>query len=125
MAAKILIVDDDEQLRLLLRRQLEPESYQVVEAANGEVAIEVAKHENPDVVITDLIMPGKDGIMAIQELLQLMPRIRIIAISGGPTGNSAWLPIAKKAGAMTVLKKPFSKEQLLESVNTVIQNPWK
>ena len=124
MASKIIIIEDDDQLRSMIRQVLERAEYVVCEAKNGEEGVQVCHDEHPDLVISDLIMPNKDGIMAIQEIKADNPKIRIIAISGGPQGNTAWLPIAKKAGAMQVLKKPFGRQQLLDAVAAVLANPW-
>ena len=122
--ATILIIEDDSQLRALLKQMLERNQHQVIEAENGEAGVMISKTSSPDLILSDLIMPGKDGIMAIQEILQRNPKLKIIAMSGGDTGNAAWLPIAKKAGALRVLKKPFGQSQLLETVSEALTNDW-
>ncbi len=122
--AIILLIDDDSQLRGMLKQMLERDSHSVIEAEDGEAGVKIAKDKGIDLIISDLIMPGKDGIMAIQEMLQKNPKVRIIAMSGGATGNAAWSPIATKAGAFRVLKKPFAQKQLIETVNEALQAEW-
>lgn len=119
--ARILVIDDDNQLRSLLRQILERENHVVLEASNGKQGTEVSRNDAPDIVIADLVMPEQDGLMAIQEILSQRPRTKVIAMSGGPTGNAAWLPIAKKAGALRVLKKPFQRLDLLQAVADALE----
>lgn len=97
----------------MVRQMLERCNHEVIEAANGAVGIEVYENSPTDLIITDLIMPKKDGLMAIQEVLSKFPLARVIAMSGGAAGNAAWLPIAKRIGALRLLKKPFTKEKLI------------
>ena len=118
--AHILIIEDDDQLRSLMRQVLEQQNYEVAEAKNGNEGLIQYRLKQGELIITDLIMPDKDGLMAIQELLAEFPKAQIIAISGGPQGNAAWLPIAKRVGAQRVLKKPFSNQQLIETVKEVL-----
>jgi two-component system response regulator (stage 0 sporulation protein F) len=120
--ARILVVEDDEQIRGLMREILEREKHTVFEAADGMSGVGMFKEVQPDLVISDLIMPGKDGIMIIQELLSIKAGAKIIAMSGGATGKAAWLPIAIRAGAMKVIKKPFAKAQLVESVTEAMHS---
>jgi DNA-binding NtrC family response regulator len=120
--ATVLVIDDDPQLRMMLRQLLERANLTVTEAANGSEGIDTFRKAPTDLVITDLIMPKKDGILAIQELLLEFPWAKVIAISGGPRGNPAWLPIAKKVGAIKILKKPFSSEQLISTVSSVLHS---
>jgi DNA-binding response OmpR family regulator len=121
---KILVVEDDPQLRAMLVQMLTLQHFQVTEAADGESGILAFREFDPDLVISDLIMPLKDGIMMIQELLTEKPNLKIIAMSGGSTGNAAWLPIARRAGAMQIVKKPFGTKELLAKVNETLARPW-
>lgn len=121
--ATILVIDDDGQLRAMIRQLLERNQHTVLEAVNGLDGLEKYRKQKADVVITDLIMPEKDGILTIQDLLMEFPSAKVLAISGGPRGNAAWLPIAKRVGALRVLKKPFTTEQLTEVVNEVLNLP--
>ena len=122
--ASILLVDDDEQLRNMTKQMLERANYLVHEAADGKAGQEFFRNNKTDLIITDLMMPNQDGLMFIQDILSEFPDAKVIAISGGATGNAAWLPIAKKAGARQVLKKPFQREQLLTAVTEVLRTSW-
>ena len=91
---RILIIDDERQIRELLRDILEDAGYDVAEAADGQEAIKIQRGEPADLIITDLIMPEKEGIETIRELKQSYPDVRIIAMSGGGVVGpliDAWL----------------------------------
>ena len=123
--ATILVVDDDPELRAVISALLRELGHEPLEAGDGLQALEIVKWgEPPDVVLTDLMMPEKDGISLIQELQVHCPRIRIIAMSGGRGGKPAWLPMARTAGATELLKKPFTKDQLEQALATVLNDPW-
>lgn len=129
--AHILVVDDDFELRSTVRLILESAEHRVSEAVNGVDGLEKVitsvkggAEDEIEVAVIDLMMPQKDGVMMIQEALAKSPRLKIIAISGGQGGNPAWLPIAKAAGAMRIMKKPFSREQLLRNVQEVLAETW-
>lgn len=79
----ILIIDDDDQIREMLRQMLERAGYEVTDAPNGKVAMKLYREQPADLIITDLIMPGKEGIETIIELRRDFPEVKIIAISGG------------------------------------------
>jgi len=119
--AKILLVDDDPDIRSLLKIMLTGEGHDVVEAADGTQALQVAQSQPFDLVLTDLIMPDKEGIETIMELRKKFPRIRIIAMSGGGVGRQEdYLGLAGKLGAMRTLAKPFGIKELKETVDAVL-----
>ncbi len=120
-AKRILVIEDDNNIRLIIKMVLEKEGYAVAEACDGEEGIEKF-HEHPaDLVITDILMPRKDGLNTIDELLHEYPDIKIIAISGGCTIEpERYLTIAKTLGAQQILQKPFTPDTLLELVNQVL-----
>jgi DNA-binding response OmpR family regulator len=113
---KVLIIDDDPQLRRYLGTLLRRLKYEVLEAAEGEQGLELLKSDPADLVITDIVMPGKEGVETIREVRKIHPGVKIIAISGSGTGGALYLPVAKKLGADVTLAKPFSAEQLTEAV---------
>ena len=115
--ARILIIDDEASVRLAIRRMLEWAGHEVLEAENGEQGV-IMHRENPaDLVISDMIMPGKHGIEVIGELRRAYRDISIIAISGGKWRNNVdYLPIARKLGVSHVLDKPFEMSELLNAV---------
>ena len=120
--ARILLVDDDEGFRTAVAELLSLEGHEVVQAADGAEASDIYRAGEYDVVVTDLMMPRKDGVMLIQELVADFPGVKLVAISGGPGGAPAWLPFVKSIGALRVLKKPFAREKLLEAVKEVLGN---
>ncbi|MCM2358832.1 MAG: response regulator [Geobacteraceae bacterium] len=120
MATSILIVDDFPEIRLILRDILTSEGYTVVaEAANGAEAVELYLKHRPDITITDINMPVKDGIEATGEILALDVSARIIFISSGQE-YAELLAIARKAGAREAIPKPFTVDQVLEAVRRAV-----
>lgn len=119
--AKILIIDDEEQIRLYLRRVLEEEGHEVVEAPDGKVGLKINRKELADLIICDIFMPEKEGLGTITELRHSYPEVKIIAISGGGRmGNLDFLSTAKKLGALRTLEKPFERKELLEAVRELL-----
>jgi CheY-like chemotaxis protein len=121
LAAQILLVDDEDMVRMQIRSSLELEGHQVREASNGREAIDMLNGYKPDLMITDILMPEKEGIETIMEVRQKYADIKIIAISGGVrTDNMDFLKIAKRLGADLALPKPFGRQQLLTLVNQLL-----
>ena len=119
--ARILIIDDEDLLRETLREMLEDAGHQVTEAADGVAGIQAFRDVQVDLVITDIIMPKKDGINTIWQLKQMSPDVKIIAISGGvPGGPRSDLPLAKTYGAQRTLQKPFSRNELLGAMSELL-----
>ena len=115
--ARILIVEDDDQVRGLIRKVLERAGFEVVVASNGNEAIKIFNNDPADLVIADILMPGKDGLEVVRDLKRNYDDVKIIAISGGgQIGPESYLDLAKKFGAEYTLTKPFSMSELLESV---------
>lgn len=115
--ARILVIDDEEMVRETLCVVLKNKGYEVEEAENGEDGINLHR-ENPfDLIITDILMPTKEGIGTIVELKSENHNIPIIAISGGGrTDKVDYLESATMLGADKVLAKPFSNDELILSV---------
>jgi len=120
--ARILIIDDDAQLLAMLRQTLEREGYEVVEASDGKAGLK-RYHENPtDLIITDLIMPEKEGIETITELRRAFPDVKIIAISGGgQVDPGQYLSIAKSFGVQYTFAKPVERNELLKAVRDLLK----
>ena len=111
---KILVIDDDQAIRGAIRRILERDGHQVSEAENGERGLALFRAEGPELVVTDLIMPEKEGIETILELRALSPDVKILAMSGSdPVGR---LGDAEALGANASLAKPFSVDGLRAAV---------
>lgn len=119
--ARILVIDDNPGMRRMLRRVLECEGYEVVDAPDGKVGVRLYLEEPTELVITDLIMPQKDGMKVIMELRREFPGVKIIAISGdGCVGPDHYLPAAKNLGAQRILAKPFERREILEAVGELV-----
>jgi YesN/AraC family two-component response regulator len=119
--ASILIIEDDDQLRAMLREMLGRTGYEVTEARNGNEGIKLYRENPTDLVITDIIMPEKEGVETIIELKRDFPDVNIIAISGGGRiPAEEYLRMVKKLGAKHTLVKPFVREKLLEAVEDLI-----
>lgn len=121
---RIIVIDDEEDLRALLQQALERAGYDVVLAANGAAGLALHRAHSADLVITDIFMPDKEGIETIRELKQEFPKLRIIAMSGrGNLGKLDYLSMASELGALSVLQKPFDAKTLLESVQEALRVP--
>lgn len=114
---RILVIEDNADFQELLKLALEAEGYRVSTAPNGQAGLEILAREPADVVITDIFMPGKEGIETIAELRKQAPQVRIIAMSGRPSNTDFDpLSIAAELGASATLKKPFELDELLAAV---------
>ena len=119
--ARILVIDDEQLARFTMREILESAGHEVVEAKNGKQGISFQQAEPFDIVVTDIIMPEKEGVETIIELKRDFPNLPIIAISGGGrTRNLDFLKIAEQYGADRILAKPFSEEELIEAVEQCV-----
>lgn len=120
--AKILIVDDEEQLRDVLKTVLQDEGHEVVEADNGNAAMEQFRQTPTELIITDIVMPDKEGLETIIDFRRTYPHVKIIAMSGGGrTSPQDYLDMAKKLGAAEVIAKPFSIDDFLKCVEMVLK----
>ncbi len=114
---KILIADDEAPMRMVMRALLEDGDYEVLEAGDGNEAIRIVEDNAPDLLITDILMPGKAGIETIKELRQDHPNLRIIAMSGGGRiGSQDVLTIAHSLDIAGTLQKPFGADDLVNLV---------
>jgi len=117
------VVEDEELVRITIERLLVMEGHEVVTAANGREALEALGGGPFDLVITDLVMPEKQGIETIIELKAQSPGSRIIAISGeGKSNVSIYLDLARKLGAAATLTKPFGRTELLRTIGEVLHS---
>ncbi len=111
--ARILIIDDEELVRLTIRQMLEDDGHTIAEAENGNEGISKLADFEADLIITDLLMPDKEGLEMITEIRSSHPELKIIAMSGGARFNGLhYLDSAKKLGAHEILPKPFSSQVL-------------
>ena len=117
----ILVIDDDESIRNLLKAILEREGYEVSAAADGKEATRLFRRKQPDLIITDIIMPGQEGLKTISDLRREHPDIGIIAISGGGRyGPGDYLEVASALGADQTFAKPFERLELVKAVRILL-----
>jgi len=113
--ARILVIDDHEPLRALLRTVLEGVGHEVLEAANGRLGLELYRERSADLIITDLSMPEMNGLNLILELTRSFLNVKVIAMSGTPDSEGP-LRVAKLLGARQTFHKPFDMEEVLRAV---------
>ena len=118
--ARILVIDNDADVRALLEQMLEPAGHEVSLAADGREGMKLHRAAPADLVITDLFMPNQEGLETIIELRKDFPEVRIIAMSGKDAA-SAMLRAAQQLGANRVLQKPFFPLELLVAVEEVLR----
>lgn len=121
---RILLVDDDHHILLMIKKMLERAGYEVDLASNGNQGLELFQKLPADLVITDIIMPEKEGLETIREMKRLRPELKIIAMSGGgKISADNYLETAKIFGASMVLEKPFSQHTMVSAVNKLLGRP--
>ncbi|PXF59428.1 MAG: response regulator [Deltaproteobacteria bacterium] len=120
--ARILVIDDDIQILEMLRQTLEHEGYEVVDALDGKEGLRLYREAPTDLVITDIIMPAKEGVEMIIELRRDFPDVKIIAMSGGGrVGPKNYLGIAKKLGVMRTFTKPVPRQDMIKAVKELLE----
>jgi two-component system chemotaxis response regulator CheY len=120
--ARILLIEDNDQLRRMLRMALEHAGYVVEEAHNGRQGVAHYRAAPADLVITNIFMPEQEGLETIRILRQEFPALKIIAISGGSQrGNLDFLAVAQRLGACMTLRKPFAMRELRAAVEKALQ----
>lgn len=115
---RILVVDDDIDFREYVCDLLISRNYKVFRAGNGKEGVEIMKNEEVDVLLTDMIMPEREGVETIMEVKLICPDIRIIAMSGAMR-QETYLMIADGLGASATLSKPFKKQELFDAIEMV------
>jgi len=121
---RILLIEDDDQLRRMMREVLEQDGYVVAEAQNGRLGVTHYRAAPADLVVTNIIMPEQEGLETIRILRQEFPAVKIIAISGGgQRGVLNFLAVAQHLGAWRTLRKPFALQELRTAVSEALQPP--
>ncbi len=121
MKSRILLIDDDDEFRLMFKEMLERANYEVFDINNGKEGINFYRSNPTDLIITDIVMPEKEGIETIINLMKEFSNIKIIAISGGGrSGPQNYLETAKLLGAKYSFTKPFQKEDILKAIESCI-----
>ena len=115
--ARILIMDDDAAVRTALKNILHQEGHQILEAVNAAEGAKIYNSATPDLIITDLIMPERDGVEALLELRSQHPDIKTIVISGDAP---EFLPIVEDLGANRTIAKPFKNQDVINAVRELL-----
>jgi CheY-like chemotaxis protein len=119
--AQILIIDDDGLFRSMLGATLVHFGHDVVEAANGAQGLDLYQRAQPDLIITDLVMPQMEGFEVLMNFKKHHPRAKIIVMSGGVRGQTVdFLEMATRLGASGVLAKPFSTDVLIKAIDALL-----
>ena len=119
--ARLLLIEDDDGVRTVLRRMLEQAGHTVIEARDGKEGLRLFQRTPADLVITDIVMPEKEGLEVVRALRDTHPPVKIIAISGaGPHEGGDYLALARLMGAAKVLQKPFTNALLIAAVNDLL-----
>ena len=114
--ARILVIDDEQEIRIVLRKILERAGYEVIGASDGREGIACYRQEPADVVLTNIVMPEKDGLEVIRELKRNFPDVKTIAMSANPI----YLPLAIDLGAQFAISKPFVSQTLVDMVEKLV-----
>ena len=129
--AKIIVIDDEADIRNVLKEVLERAGHDVDIADSSDAGLDILRDKGADLVITDIIMPGKDGVDTVYQIRMEFPKTRVIVISGGGNimpmdyqpsaiSTSAYLASANVAGADVTLTKPFERDEILNAVNDLV-----
>ena len=121
MKRRILVVDDESQIRSMLHDMLTRAGYDVTEAADGKQAIDILRKDNFDVVVADILMPEKDGLEVIMYLQRESPLTKCVAMSA--PSNRVFLQSAQLLGATRVVEKPFTAADMEAAIRDVLQPP--
>lgn len=118
---RILIIEDDSEVRELLGTVLARAGYDIAMASDGIEGIHSFRTDPADLIITDLVMPGKEGLETIVDLRREFPDLKIIAISGGGLdGQNNYLNAARLCGATMTFRKPFKNQEIIDAVNELL-----
>lgn len=118
---RILVIDDEKDILLMVKKMMERSGYEVDIALNGEQGLRLFKQHDFDLIITDIIMPDKEGIELIMELKKIHSGTRIVAMSGGGRLSAeGYLDMAKRLGADRIFQKPFSQSEMVKAVDELL-----
>lgn len=119
--ARILVIDDDADVRRAIRRHLQSDGHEVVEAPDGKAGMRLFREHPTDLVVTDLFMPEQEGLETIRELRRSFKDLKILVVTGAAPGSALdFRAQATMLGAAATLGKPFTRDELLGAVNTLL-----
>lgn len=122
--ARILIIDDEPVIVQMLQRFFERNGFEVSSASDGAAGLDMQRRAPADLVITDILMPGKEGFETIREMRRMSPAVKIVAISGGGRNEpQTYLRFATTFGADRAFAKPLDLGQLLTAINELLASP--
>ena len=123
MCSQILVIEDDRAVRELMLHTLSRAGYRVLSAEDGNEGMNLFRTEHPDLVITDIVMPQKEGFETIMALRKEQPGVKVIAMSGGGRhGTEDYLQVARKLGACRTVSKPFLRDEMLRVVREALED---
>ena len=131
---RVIVIDDEEDVRIVLKEVLAREGFEVEVASNSDEGMNLLRKRKADLVVTDVIMPGKDGVAAVYDIRMEFPNTKIIVISGGGnlagTGyepgaikTAAYLASASAVGADLTMTKPFDRQELVAAAHNLVGRP--
>lgn len=119
--ARIIVIDDEASIAIMIKRMLEKEGYEVEIAFNGNEGLKLLEKFQPDLLITDIVMPEKEGLELIIELKKVNPSLKIVAISGGGRFKyEGYLSSAKHLGASKVFQKPLNFKEFIAGISELL-----
>lgn len=131
---RVIIIDDEADIRTVLKEVLVRAGFEVDAVSNGSDGLDLLREKGADLIVTDIIMPGKNGVETVYDIRMEFPKTKIVVISGG--GNiapmdyepsaiktEAYLASASEAGADVTLTKPFDREELINIVRQLTGHP--
>lgn len=118
--SRILIIDDEPMFRELVRRFLEADGHEVIDAESGEAGLELFRRCAPDLIVTDIFMPGISGLDTIEKIRAEAPDMKIIAVSGRDGIGAATLLPSGTKGADRGLAKPFRRQELTDTIEDLL-----
>ena len=119
--SRVLVIDDEPYILLMLKKMFEKEGFEVDIAINGDEGVRMFSKYPADIVITDIVMPEKEGLETIREFKQSNPDLKIIAISGGGRIDSKeYLDSARLFGAARIFRKPFKQREMVNAVHELL-----
>jgi len=116
--AHILIVDDEVHIRKMLNKALSLYNHSILEASNGEAALDIIKHQHIDIVIIDLVMPQKGGLETVMDIRQMNKKVKLIAISGKiPTDSHSLKALTQQFQVDSVIAKPLDIDEMIRLID--------
>lgn len=121
MPVKILLVEDEQDLAILLTKRLLSQGYEADWVSHGSVAMQKIREYSPDLVILDLMLPGRDGLSILRDVRRESPSMRVLVLSG--MQNPAYKKQVLEAGVQGYMQKPYESQIILETIRKILTEP--